>query len=747
MAGVPVSGPSATLLKDTAPGKLVTHLLECIKSDFSRVAIMHWIAESPVKATPNTFPAQKELAKWEIISQSAGIVKGADQWRERLDAYRNVLSTEIASYDHSDEIDLSQLNGLKEQANSLESLSRLVTRLTSIIAPPDGSSYSVFANWLRGMIKEYAYEPANWVEDGQRALEQINNVIDEVGSIDKLIPAGATLSDFTTLLERALEKPTGRAGVTGEGVFVASVALAGGMDFDRVYITGMSESAFPPHQPIDPLLPDTIRKEFLNRDILPLLSVGKIKERRNFLAAVAAGKTCVLSFCQTDATVERGQYPSPWFMHELEKLNGSPVSIAEIGKLEGKSWLSLIFSTEHALKIAVDLPPADGHDYDMVSLERCYTNLGSIQNHFLLSETTPAGKALKMEKARLSADFSPWDGNLTSVSTESPRIGFSEDSHFSPTRLEKWVGCPMNYFFGHVLAIPVYEKPEEIFTIQAKDRGSLVHRILERFITTLVKANQLPDYGEAWNNKHEILILKLANEEFDQVEKMGITGHRFMWVMSKEEMEQDLVTFLAQDSKLRAVNGLKPVRVEQSFGMYKPGSLPPVILHVNDKEIKLHGFIDRFDSNRAGDKVFVIDYKTGSSFSYSGMKKDPLENGKRLQLPVYGLAIRNSLGIPVEINACYWFISTKGNFERREVILSAIEKKFAETVATIVIGIEKGLFPAYPGKNGNENCTYCDFDRICAADRDLMWERKAKAPELAAYIKLINIDSDKEADS
>jgi len=112
------------------------------------------------------------------------------------------------------------------------------------------STVVVFANWLRGVIKEYAYEPANWLRMDKEALEQINNVIDEVGSIDKLIPAGATLSDFTTLLERALEKPTGRAGVTGEGCFVASVALAGGMDFDRVYITGMSESAFPPTNPL-----------------------------------------------------------------------------------------------------------------------------------------------------------------------------------------------------------------------------------------------------------------------------------------------------------------------------------------------------------------------------------------------------------------------------------------------------------------------------------------------------------------
>jgi ATP-dependent helicase/nuclease subunit B len=737
-AGIPSAGPSTSLIKNTPPGKLVIHFLEVIKNDFARDEFMHWIAESPVKAVPDNISAQAELAKWEIISRNAGIVKGAEQWRQRLNAYRHSLTTKIEGLNLSEETSPSELNGLKEESRSLESLSRLIDKVTSISIPPEGSSYATFAGWIVGLIDEYAYDPAHWPADGQKVLERIKELIDQIGSLDDLIPGGITLDGFTTLVGNALETSIGRTGVTGEGLFVAPVASVAGMNFEVVYITGMSEGAFPPRPHIDPLLSDNVRQILSGDDALPLSSERNIEERRHYLAALASGKTCVLSFSRTNAGAERGQYPSPWFLQEIEKLNGGALNSAEIDNLGNKPWISVIFSSEHALQYAECLTPMDSHDYDMASLARWRGNHQFTQPHFLLSETTPAGRAIKMEKARHSSEFSAWDGNLTSMAGKCRLLGLPGNSHFSPTRLEKWAGCPMSYFLGHILEIPVYEKPEEIITIQAKDRGSLVHSILERFIHTLFESKQLPDYGEPWNNQHEPLLFKIAHEEFARIEKLGITGQRLMWTMVREEIEQDLIEFLAEDSGLRAASGLKTSLVEQSFGMGRKGDLPAVKIRVNNQEISLHGFIDRVDSNRDGNKYLIIDYKTGSASSYSGMKKDPLECGRRLQLPVYGLAIRQSLETQAEITACYWFISNKGNFERREVLLSAVEKEFLEKVELIAAGIQKGLFIANPGDNGSDNCRYCDFDRICPPDRDLIWERKSAVPELERYRKLNN---------
>ena len=742
-AGAPVAGPSKTLIKNTPPGKLVTHFLEVIQSDLSRDALMQWIAESPVRNAVTGTLAWEELTRWEIISQNAGIVKGSDQWRWRLKAYRDSISRKIKVEDNSEETTAPEFKGFQQELVSLNSLADLINRLSKVMVPPDGSPYALFADWIKIILQEFAYDPASWPEEGQKAFEKIKEILVGISNLDKIFPKGTTFKGFTDLLGIALETSVGRVGPTGEGVFIATISAAAGMNFEIVFITGMSEGAFPPRPSVDALLPDAVRILMTGKDKLPLSVERKLDERRRYLAAKAAGHKCFLSFCRTDANAERGQYPSPWLLDEISKLNGKPVGSAEIENLGNKPWLSIVYSTEHALGVE-GFYPADIHDYDMASLSCWKANHRTIQDHFLLAKTTPAGQALSMESAHQSTVFSVWDGNLTSIAKKSLSLKLPGNDHFSPTRLERWAGCPLSYFFGYVLEIPVYEKPEEIITISAMDRGSLVHHILERFITTLMGKKELPDYGEVWTDRNEQLLIEIAHEEFANTEKKGITGHPLMWQMVREEIEQDLVAFLDADNTLRRITGLKTIHVEKGFGFGKEGNLPSVVVKAGSKEISLHGLIDRVDSNRSGDQIYIIDYKTGGASAYSGMKKDPLECGKRLQLPVYSLAVRNILNNPVNIKACYWFISSKGNFERREVELSAVEEKFIEDLEIIVSGIEGGLYPANPGKDEKENCRFCDYERICATDRDLMWKRKDSAPELRAYLKLINNQPDEE---
>ena len=742
-AGAPVAGPSKTLIKNTPPGKLVIHFLEVIQSDLSRDALMQWIAESPVRNAVSGKPAREELTRWEIISQNAGIVKGKDQWRWRLKAYRDSISSKITVEDNSEEATAPEIKGFQQELASLDSLANLINRLTKVVVPPDGSPYSSFAAWIKNSLQEFAYDPAGWPEEGQKAYEKIKEILGEISSLDKIFLKGTTFKGFTDLLGVALETSMGRIGPTGKGVFIAPISAAEGMNFEIVYITGMSEGSFPPRPPIDALLPDAVRTSIIENDKLPLSSERKIEEKRRYLAAISAGHNCFLSFCRTDANAERGQYPSPWLLDEISKLNSKSIGSAEIENLGNKPWLSIIYSTEHALGVE-GFYPADIHDYDMASLSHWKANHRAIQNHFLLAKKTPVSQALNMEKAHQSSEFSAWDGNLTGIAKKSLSLKLPGNDHFSPTRLERWAGCPLSYFFGYVLEIPVYEKPEEIITISAMDRGSLVHRILERFISTLIEKKELPDYGKAWIDGNEQLLIEIARDEFAKTEKKGITGHPLMWQMVREEIETDLVAFLDADNTLRGIIGLKTIHVERGFGFGKEGNLPAVVVKAGSKEISLHGLIDRVDSNRSGDQIYIIDYKTGGASAYSGMKKDPLECGKRLQLPVYSLAVRNILKNPINIKACYWFISSKGNFERREVELSAIETKFIEDLEIIVTGIEEGLYPANPGKDEKENCRFCDYERICSTDRDLMWKRKDSAPELRSYLKLINNQPDKE---
>jgi RecB family exonuclease len=160
------------------------------------------------------------------------------------------------------------------------------------------------------------------------------------------------------------------------------------------------------------------------------------------------------------------------------------------------------------------------------------------------------------------------------------------------------------------------------------------------------------------------------------------------------------------------------------------------------KQVSLRGLIDRVDETESGSKLILIDYKFGKSYSHKDMDKDELGGGKHLQLPVYAMAIKNVMGESVEVEALYWFASARGNFDRKSVRLGEVEERFHKMIEIIASGIEQGLFPANPGSAENplENCGYCDFDRICPANRDLIWEQKSQSGEVAHYLKLRDLE-------
>jgi len=152
--------------------------------------------------------------------------------------------------------------------------------------------------------------------------------------------------------------------------------------------------------------------------------------------------------------------------------------------------------------------------------------------------------------------------------------------------------------------------------------------------------------------------------------------------------------------------------------------------------------VDRVDIDEAGRSALLIDYKTGGTSSFKGLKDDPVDAGRKLQLPIYLSAVKRDLGPDSRVRAAYWFISSTGGFDLippEPMELSAVADRFDETIVKIADGVGGGLFPANPGderRGGFANCTWCDFDRLCHARRDIQWDRKKNDPRLAGYLSL-----------
>ena len=744
-AGIPVAGPDPSPLRDSVPGRLLTGMLDVIKEDFSRAALMRWLADAPVWNAASNRSASSELQRWEGLSRQAGVVRGLEQWKERLHGLTASMAGRRQGAEERGDLTEAQARGYVEGIASAERLLALVEQLAKNKPPADSSPWSDFANWARDAMDRNGQRKNDWPAQQQDALGRVESALEELGKLDSAEPA-TTLAGFQQALEYALSAYMGRSGATGTGVFVASLGTATGMEFDTVWLLGMSEGDYPGRSGEDPLLPEYVRAQVL-KGALPLRREAQLHERRDYLAALAGGERRRLSYSRVDPVTRRSQYPSPWLLEAASTLAGERVSSERLHTYDAP-WLTVIESMEDALRLAEDGRAADGHEYDVLTLARWQKAGSRLHRHPLASDGGPLGRALAMEQARAANRLTEWDGYVGGIAGSSRRLGGALSQVMSPSQLESWATCPYRHFLGSVLNLSAWETPEDVLTISPLERGSLVHAILERFIREAMDAGP-PSPSEGWTPLQRDRLREIAQEAFQEAERRGVTGRRVLWEVAQEDILQDLERFLDDDERYRADEGMQPRHAEYAFGF----DGPPVAMALPDGgEVRFRGFIDRVDVARDGLRAVVMDYKTGSSRQYQKMKDDPLMAGKRLQLPVYALAVRETLPPDAALRAEYWFTSANGGYTRVPVTLDAIEAQFRNTVQGIVEGVRGGVFPANPGPagfGGPENCRYCDFQRICPTNKLALWARKGDSPQVAAYRILSGgaLDADAEEDA
>ena len=748
LAGIPAAGPDPSSLKDSPAGRMIDFLIGVYESDYGRDAVMACAAESPLKVS-GAGDSFENLVHWETISRKAGVLQGLDQWEERISRYRSSLNARIVAAEAREEVSVASISGLKDLASSAGSLLAFVRALAKNEPPTPGSKWSAFAQWSKNLVDDFGIHPEQWPEQHAASYDRVIQTIDDLAGLDG-VTNEATLQEFRTTLDGALAVSAGRIGSTGAGVFVANLDFARGMEFEAIYLVGMSEGAFPPPGREDPLIPDQIRAELDAGTTLPLRRSTAIDERRSYISALASGIDRTLCYARSDPSSRQELHPSAWFLQAASTLNESQVGSKDLGRLGGEEWLTVIQSLEHSLDFAESIGAADVHDRDVADVAAWRRADREFAGHFLAVEGTRLGRSRNMEQARQSSGFTPWDGNLTELAGQSRRLALPATAEVSPTRLEQWAGCPFRYFLGYVLNISSQERPEELTTISAMDRGNVIHDILEQFVVQATGDGHGPDFGGPWNPEHRKLMLQIAEVEFEKAENSGVTGKELLWQAVKAEITDDMLGFLEADNRWRQSLNSRPVWAERSFGSFDPKGSASVELSLPDGEtLKFRGRIDRIDEVEGQKLAIVIDYKSGSSSSYDDMKDDPLGAGTHLQLPVYALAARQLSAEADDVLAAYWFVTNRGNFRREEVFLSAIEDRFIEVIETIASNITKGVFPANPGASsgrdgGPRNCSYCDFDRVCPSNRRLLWERKSPSPEIAPYLNLTIQKGDEE---
>ncbi len=725
-AGVAHNGPAVRLLADTMAGRMLDRVLRLVGADFARHEVVALFASTPIR-TPDGAPIP--IDRWDQISRRAGVVDG-DGWAERLEIYASDL---MVRADDRAEAGIGGDEQLRNNARAARSLAAFVadlrTRLARLEHSTGWSGHAIEARSVIAELLDVSTGSERWPETERDALDAVDGLLEQCARLDAVEP-DPSFATFASTVTNELRSPVGRIGRYGEGIFCGSIGTGIGLDLDAVFVIGLAEGLMPSARREDALLAEADRALAVEDDIATR-DRSRSEQRRSYLAALAAGADHrVLSFARGDLRSARERLASRYLLETASVLTGERVYASEFDDLGAAACVDAVPSFAAAMTRVADAASVTERDVGAVS---AYVDAGGdVALHPLVAGSVVAA-GIDAVRGRASAALTRWDGNVGSVTNQvrSPATG----EVVSATRLETWSTCPFRYFLTHVLSVPVEEEPERLLELSPRERGTLVHAVLERFMDEELarpEAERVPA-GESWPRSAVRRMREIVTELMADTEAKGLTGKAVLWALHREEIESDVVQFLLVDSLYRERQGVVPESVEFPFGF---DDAPPVEITVPSGAIvKFRGRADRIDRRPDGTRV-VLDYKTGKQPSApAGLAGDPVWGGARLQLPLYAEAARQRLGVD-SVESAYWYISERGGFKRDEVLLDeTTADRFRTVVGQIVDGIDRGIFPAVPGEpdwfSGTDaNCAYCDFDDLCPAQRGAQSAAKESAPEL-----------------
>ena len=726
-------------ISESFAGRGLLGLLHLQGRHFARGAVLNWLSSLPHGGEGPS------LAQWDRISRKAGVVRGVDQWRDRLGRKLEEDRATIAKLEKEDDESSEPLRSfLRSEAAATEQMASRIAEMDRRTRAPAVQDWPTLVRWALELKDRYLKTRLSWPAEQREAAQLVEETIAGLAAAATL-DAEVGVERFVETLDDALASRRRPDGRLGQGVVTGSISSIAGMTFDRIYLLGMSERAYPARPPVDPIFPEDTGDDPLGRADRRLAA-----ERMSYLAALAAGGRAVLCY-PTHDTEQRDAYPARWLLDTAGELAGrrvGPLELREPQEQEDWPWLTRLVSTEAGLQqgpVMLNLPERRVDEARKIAAAR-----GDLLHSALAGrEELPLGRGLRASSQRGSSEFTANDGNLATVAAGLSKLagGLARLHPISPSGVETWAACPFRYFLGRVLEVEPTERPEddESWAISAIDRGSLIHAILEEFFLKL-KAEGRPAPGETYTQADRELMDALAREHFARVEALGQTGYRLAWLNEQTAIQLDLRTVLSKDEEFRSQLAVRPEFFEQGFGWSEGWPAAEVRL-ADGSLVRLRGYIDRVDLGEG--EAYVTDYKTGSNYSRKDFDEDPVVAGTKVQLAVYSNAVRRYLEAAGRtagsVTASYWFISTKGKFSRIEVSdPDAADQRLAEIMGVVNQGLIAGAFPQVPGEDQGgiprrpafSNCVFCDYNRICPTGRDQIYERKKDQPGAALHQRL-----------
>ena len=278
--------------------------------------------------------------------------------------------------------------------------------------------------------------------------------------------------------------------------------------------------------------------------------------------------------------------------------------------------------------------------------------------------------------------------------------------HFSPSVLNAYLLCPVQFYFAYVLGLE--ERDRLSGELDSAKVGILLHMVLERLYRPWAGKGILKERDYARLEESLPLALEdVFSETFGE-----LRGEPYLL----KEMAFEHLRKCLLEEKGRFAGRISIISIEESLS----GSL-----ELDDgTTVRLTGRADRID--RCGREYFIVDYKSGRDLSRHSFKafgevfhsrEEMKGRVKSIQLPFYAFLYQMVRSLsPGEINSRLISLRTAGDeilFKREKVD----RKKFLEAffLPTVKNLIGEILNPEIPFRRDDDErtCRYCSFLTFC----------------------------------
>lgn len=712
--GIPLSKSIPGPLLETMEAKTLLLMLDCFLKDFPRNTVMDLVSCPPLQSAGFGLKPEKwNPSYWDVLSREARIVEGEKEWINRLTTWR----------------------ALKKKGNREEDEPTSAEREIQ-----SSMAFEKILAWLFEARREFE-KAKGWPEKSAKllgrfkslclpseALKEVAGVLESFALLSRSFHLDISAEDFSSLLAALLEERKVKAkSLQPGGVQVVDLMQARGVPFDLLVFPGLVEKSIPRLVRQDPLLLDDERT-LLNAKSegaeIPLKKSGMLEERLLFTLAVrSAKKAILLTAPHLNPSTGSPRTPSIYLFESAEAVLGR--RITRLGDVPGlvkavlvNDWIQTDFAhcadPLEILLTAMDL----GRQGDLAAV------LAVVREKPFYFEGCDL---LKLRQA--ARVFTAYDGMLQGEEARKrlQQNHSLKDKRLSASRLETFAACPLRYFYKYVLGLIVTPEPEKVLELQASDRGNLMHEILEQTLKRGVKEGWLKDTAREAAQK---TLGEEKEKAFRRFEKEGVPGAPALWAWEKDQMVRDMLR-VVEDILQEA--DWTPLDFEVAFGS-EPGKNDVAFSAGGKVSFGLQGRMDRVDISKDGNRLRVVDYKSGSS---NGVSKNSVKAGTKLQLPFYLWALQSIFPQKEAKEALYDYVTRKGGYRQVSFTPQSpdqIRDILSQILFTVDGSVEEGRFPAV----GLE-CEQCDYQKLCGTGMKARGERKCEDKKVSSYFELENL--------